>query len=133
LTDVQRPIKRYYLSRATKGGSGYDKDSIGDASDDGVMSRKRRPEWTDFSMEIDGKVQQAHYYVESGVVTVRLGMAELPAQVGGGTALGVARMLLRELVSSAARRPNKIGGPQCSVCRHCPMSKQKFSPIFGTY
>ena len=50
-------------------------------------------------MEIDRKVHQAHYYVESGVVTVRLGMAELPTQVGGGTALSVARMLLRELVS----------------------------------
>jgi len=68
------------------------------------MRRKHESKWTEFSAEIDGKDHKGRYYVESDMVTVRLslnpGSRELCTQIGGGTGLSVARMLLRELVSA---------------------------------
>lgn len=62
------------------------------------MRRKLEPEWTEFSMEIDGKTHKGWYSVEGGTVTVRYNRAEQSTHVSGGPALSEARTLLRELV-----------------------------------
>ncbi len=48
----------------------------------------------------DGKTYTSHYTVESGTVTVTLGLRTVTAQIGGSTAEAVARMLLRELTAA---------------------------------
>jgi hypothetical protein len=73
------------------------------------MRRKQEPEWTEFSIEIDGKIHKGSYSVESGAVTVRYGMAEQSTHVSGGPALSEARMLLRALVSGEASKPDELG------------------------
>jgi hypothetical protein len=65
------------------------------------MRRQREPEWTEFSMEIDGEIHKGWYSVQSGVVAVRYRRAELSTHLSsGGTGLSEARMLLRELVKA---------------------------------
>jgi hypothetical protein len=71
------------------------------------MSHKQPPEWVDFSTEVGGNLHEGRYCVENGTVTVRLkgdvGLRQSCTLIGGGTALSVARMLLRELGSGKSQ------------------------------
>ena len=70
------------------------------------MARKKQPaQRHEIFMEHNGKTYRAHYYVESGVVTVEAmsgdaAVAKLTTQIGGSTAEHVARMLLREMIDA---------------------------------
>lgn len=70
------------------------------------MARKKQPaQWHEIVIQYKGKIYRAHYYVESGVVTVEAmsedaTVAKQTTQIGGSTAELVARMLLRELIDA---------------------------------
>lgn len=70
------------------------------------MARKKQPaQRHEISMERNGKTYIAHYYVESGVVTVEAmsedgAVAKPSTLIGSSTAKHVARMLLREMIDT---------------------------------
>jgi len=68
------------------------------------MAKKKQPTRHKISEEHNGKTYQAHYYVESGTVTVEA-MSEHGTIIEHTTHVGAsaevtARMLLRELIDS---------------------------------
>ena len=70
-------------------------------SDQEDMARKTkltRPP-AEVTITQDGKTYTGHYTVESGTVTVSWGFRTITTQIGGSTAVVVARMLLRELTA----------------------------------
>jgi hypothetical protein len=73
------------------------------------MSRKQQPQWTEISVEVDGKLYEGTYSVQGRAITVRYGMAEQSTHVSGGPATSEVRMLLRELVRGEAPCPNPDG------------------------
>ena len=70
------------------------------------MARKKQPQQRhEISMTHNGKTYRAHYYVESGVVTVEVmsedaAVTKQTTQIGGSTAEHVALMLLREMIDA---------------------------------
>lgn len=64
----------------------------------------------EFTLEENGRTYRAAYYIENKTVTVEVmtssGLLLQPCtQIGGSTAIAVARMLLRELVEAGKVKP----------------------------
>lgn len=76
------------------------------------MARKKKtPQRHEISMEHNGETYRAHYYVESGAVTVEAMSKDLvPIQsttlIGGSGAEMIARVLLREMIKAGRIKPS---------------------------
>jgi len=74
------------------------------------MARKKKSQdWKEFSMERNGKTYQASYYIESGIVTVKVmttgGVTLQNSTQVGNSAKATARMLLKEFIEGG-----RLGG-----------------------
>lgn len=65
---------------------------------------KRQPQSFEIAVEFQGKTYSASYSVSSKVVTIHSVFGSTSTQVGGSTAVAVARMLFFEILNGAKAR-----------------------------
>jgi len=65
------------------------------------MAATKNPERQSITIERGGKTHQGSFYVKGGMVHVFSLLGSKTTQVGGSTAEGIARTLLREIVEQA--------------------------------
>jgi hypothetical protein len=58
----------------------------------------RRPQFGEFSMKYEGKTYNARFYVQEGMITVRMAGVQKSTQLGGLRLKVLANMLLTQLI-----------------------------------
>jgi hypothetical protein len=64
----------------------------------------KQPTRNSVTVELEGKIYSGTYHVSSKVVTIQCAYGSTSTQVGGSTAVAVARILLREILRGAKAR-----------------------------
>ena len=70
------------------------------------MKRTQPRQYSDIECEIDGKFYRGRYFIEKGMITVDsdLGSKSAVVRTGNAGAMGLARILLRELAAEERQR-----------------------------